>query len=490
MCVAQKMYWAAGRRTTRPEDRAYSLLGLFDINMPLIYGEGDRAFVRLQEEIIRVYFDHTIFVWQTKRPCTGLLAPSADAFALSGSIRKMPLEYYHKYFMFQTTGLDYTVKNLGLEITLPLARVCDYIRLYCAFLACYVEGDDKPIYLLLRRHPTGLSNHFFRTRTSSESFGVASGLNRDNLVFRQFKKDVLLIAEPEEAWEKAVRTLPLDPLLDIDPSDTENIRCYVITIGVVGRLPGKAPHMIAVYPMPHFMGRNIHQEAKCAIETEEKVVWIATILICDGVEVRVLVTVLDHELVCHVEADGCSPHNIFSATEAMPSCEELYDRCRLLTKPPCTMLRVKEERNPARSITSTKPHVASGSVAAKKDSDRDDDDDNHCIVIEVITSSTYHKTKPRKDFHVRLRITTEKNEGQERATATERTAANDGSSEKQAESLSRVADEHKKSSLKTLLARCYDVRDHLRVDDYAGDYAGSSGVRTLVAPSGRDNVWF
>lgn len=38
--IAEKMSWASGRETTRAEDRAYSLLGIFDINMPLLNGEG------------------------------------------------------------------------------------------------------------------------------------------------------------------------------------------------------------------------------------------------------------------------------------------------------------------------------------------------------------------------------------------------------------------------------------------------------------------
>ncbi|KAK4159409.1 heterokaryon incompatibility protein-domain-containing protein, partial [Cladorrhinum sp. PSN259] len=61
--VAQKMAWASGRQTTRIEDRAYSLLGLFDINMPLLYGEGDKAFQRLQHEIMRKSDDCTILAW-------------------------------------------------------------------------------------------------------------------------------------------------------------------------------------------------------------------------------------------------------------------------------------------------------------------------------------------------------------------------------------------------------------------------------------------
>ncbi|KAI5997542.1 heterokaryon incompatibility protein-domain-containing protein, partial [Pisolithus albus] len=63
LSVAQIMSWAALRRTTRVEDRAYSLMGLFEVNMPMVYGEGKRAFRRLQLEIIREFDDHSIFAW-------------------------------------------------------------------------------------------------------------------------------------------------------------------------------------------------------------------------------------------------------------------------------------------------------------------------------------------------------------------------------------------------------------------------------------------
>jgi hypothetical protein len=55
------MSWAAKRQATREEDLAYSLLGLFNVNMPLMYGEGAKAFRRLQEEIIKSSNDQTIF---------------------------------------------------------------------------------------------------------------------------------------------------------------------------------------------------------------------------------------------------------------------------------------------------------------------------------------------------------------------------------------------------------------------------------------------
>jgi hypothetical protein len=49
--VAERMSWAAKRSTTRKEDKGYALLGIFNIHMPLIYGEGEKAFNRLREEI-------------------------------------------------------------------------------------------------------------------------------------------------------------------------------------------------------------------------------------------------------------------------------------------------------------------------------------------------------------------------------------------------------------------------------------------------------
>ncbi|KAL2687608.1 hypothetical protein Neosp_005169 [[Neocosmospora] mangrovei] len=84
--VAQRMSWASKRQTTRREDRAYSLMGLFQINMPLLYGEGDKAFVRLQEQILRQEEDYTIFAWTLREDCsettlTGCLASSPNQFA-------------------------------------------------------------------------------------------------------------------------------------------------------------------------------------------------------------------------------------------------------------------------------------------------------------------------------------------------------------------------------------------------------------------------
>ncbi len=88
--VAQKMCWAATREKTREEDLAYCLMGLFEVNMPLLYGEGNRAFYRLQEVVMKVSADETIFAWRTPRSDTkefsrGILAKSPDSFASCAS---------------------------------------------------------------------------------------------------------------------------------------------------------------------------------------------------------------------------------------------------------------------------------------------------------------------------------------------------------------------------------------------------------------------
>lgn len=67
--IAMRLSWASRRVTTVEEDETYSLLGLFGISLPLIYGEGRwRAFDRLQRELITVYNDDSIFAWTVEQP--------------------------------------------------------------------------------------------------------------------------------------------------------------------------------------------------------------------------------------------------------------------------------------------------------------------------------------------------------------------------------------------------------------------------------------
>lgn len=116
--VAKRMSWAAKRTTFKIEDRAYSLIGLFNVNMPMIYGEGHKAFIRLQEEIMKESNDESLFAWRNPAAQpderSGLLAKSPDMFESSGQ--------FFGYYDWEPRDPFYKT-NQGLRITLPLRRL-------------------------------------------------------------------------------------------------------------------------------------------------------------------------------------------------------------------------------------------------------------------------------------------------------------------------------------------------------------------------------
>ena len=132
--TAKKMSWASERSTTKIEDVAYCLMGIFDVNMPLLYGEGERAFTRLQEEILKSSDDMSIFAW--KEPSydnpnimehhRGLLAKSPAWFMATGSI--FP---YRKW----KQNAPFSLSNKGISIQVPLTFL-EYTGLYAAALDC------------------------------------------------------------------------------------------------------------------------------------------------------------------------------------------------------------------------------------------------------------------------------------------------------------------------------------------------------------------
>ncbi|KAF2967668.1 hypothetical protein GQX73_g5901 [Xylaria multiplex] len=112
--IAQRMSWAANRQTTRLEDIAYCLLGIFDINMPLLYGEGAKAFTRLQQEIIKVSDDQSILVWEPRdnRHQTSVLARSPNEFYFCGSIIRDP----------DIGRKPFALTNMGLSVKLTVIK--------------------------------------------------------------------------------------------------------------------------------------------------------------------------------------------------------------------------------------------------------------------------------------------------------------------------------------------------------------------------------
>ncbi|RAK99543.1 HET-domain-containing protein [Aspergillus ibericus CBS 121593] len=141
ICVAQKMSWAATRRTSRMEDAAYCLLGLFSVHMPILYGEGNAAFIRLQEEIIRTSDDQTLFAWnycdiESERQYT-VLAPSPSCFLKNAVQWSCP----------RSTG-PYSMTNRGLHISLPVIDQAGHGKACLALLDCHYENDVTGILAL------------------------------------------------------------------------------------------------------------------------------------------------------------------------------------------------------------------------------------------------------------------------------------------------------------------------------------------------------
>ena len=104
------MRWASKRKTTRIEDIAYSLLGIFDIMMPIAYGEGERAFQRLLEAIAQRSGDPSFFAWAG--PCSqySLALPSSPA-SYQGVISRPYGDH------------DYTIQKRGIQLKLLVIRV-------------------------------------------------------------------------------------------------------------------------------------------------------------------------------------------------------------------------------------------------------------------------------------------------------------------------------------------------------------------------------
>jgi hypothetical protein len=126
-------------------------MGLFDVNMPLLYGEGKKAFRRLQLEIIRGSSDESIFAWGSTRKNVvprlatafhyGLLAEDPTMFEDSGDIEAN--------YSFRP---PYTMTTKGLQIDVNLVRRPEYTANvrdkelcpdFIFTLHCHRRGDDS-----------------------------------------------------------------------------------------------------------------------------------------------------------------------------------------------------------------------------------------------------------------------------------------------------------------------------------------------------------
>lgn len=165
--IAQRMSWASNRITSRPEDMAYCLMGLFDVHMPMLYGEGaERAFLRLQEEIMASSDDQSLFAWRDDNATAdaryGLLARSPLFFRDSSRI--VPYQDWQCRPPYQMT-------NRGLQVELPLTELPGQKGIYCAILDCPVPPDYEDhcfLAIFLEKIP-GSEVQFARVRANKFS---------------------------------------------------------------------------------------------------------------------------------------------------------------------------------------------------------------------------------------------------------------------------------------------------------------------------------
>ena len=189
--VAQRLSWASKRVTTRVEDEAYSLLGIFDINMSTLYGEGARAFRRLQEEIMQRIPDQSLFAaWSRMYRESGMGGASAQRYHFmqcssissifaqspsgleeAGCIVALPHnDLYRRLHLSHVPAPEYTSTPHGIRTKLPLLPLSLYFppnstysprgpvssKWYLAILGCESPG----------RHPSCLLGRVCYVTTS------------------------------------------------------------------------------------------------------------------------------------------------------------------------------------------------------------------------------------------------------------------------------------------------------------------------------------
>ncbi|KAF7557059.1 hypothetical protein G7046_g6117 [Stylonectria norvegica] len=161
--VARKMSWAADRYTTRPEDIAYCLLGIFEVNMAMLYGEGDRAFIRLQEEIIKEYDDQSILAWDS--------SDVPVSVATIGALATHPSQFKDSSMIVPYSNSEEPMNVTSKGIHLELGLVEQNVSLF-GWIGCYSRENDRLFVCLGMAQNFNQSNLYSRTRAKPLLIGI------------------------------------------------------------------------------------------------------------------------------------------------------------------------------------------------------------------------------------------------------------------------------------------------------------------------------
>ena len=203
--IARKMAWAAKRETTRIEDVAYCLFGLFGVNLPLLYGEGDRAFIRLQEEVAKNSNDLSLLGWKLPidesftslaRCCCGVLAQHPRDFERSADLSLI------NDIKFSP---DFTMTNKGLKLHTKLIFNLS-ADLYVLDINCHIAAKPQEIVGIYLKHQG--ASVFVRAKprlfASRNYFIPMKSFNQHGLM--KDKKDVFLSKSTIPSLAKSLPT--------------------------------------------------------------------------------------------------------------------------------------------------------------------------------------------------------------------------------------------------------------------------------------------
>ncbi|KAK0649333.1 hypothetical protein B0T16DRAFT_409853 [Cercophora newfieldiana] len=227
--VAQRMSWAAKRETNRKEDMAYSLQGIFGIAMSTIYGEGEqKAFFRLQEEIIKSTPDHSILAWglgEGVGPLSSNRLPAAAGRVLAAT----PADFVNSGHIVsrarsRTSSNFVNISRGGVQIHLPLVDASnDDGNVKMGLLNCGPEnGPDTVVAIPLMEAGSGSPDEYVRPmelrsvlRPSSENTAKLIHIKNDSHLESppdwgfQYDDDELaalglrvLEVEPKSSWDE------------------------------------------------------------------------------------------------------------------------------------------------------------------------------------------------------------------------------------------------------------------------------------------------
>jgi hypothetical protein len=171
--IRQRMVWAYRRKTTRIEDLAYCLIGIFRIGLSIAYGEGHLAFHRLQMEIMERNDDKSLFVWKGEPSAYNSMFAAAPACFVP-TRGSSPAE--EETIGSSSIDTAYALTNRGLRIRLPVYEEQEVLPQDIAW-ALPDQHPSDPLRIAILRHidsSTSMAALLYRCNNSRQHKRIAT----------------------------------------------------------------------------------------------------------------------------------------------------------------------------------------------------------------------------------------------------------------------------------------------------------------------------